>query len=335
MTLTQTAILVKQLITVSVIACILGIGGFIGYKIWYANYLKSLPPQEEKPDSKFGLLPEPDFPKSDVSSSNFTYSLDTTTGGLPKMGIDPGFERIIKVYFVNQTFATFLSPEKSQALAEKFAIKSSPEIMSETKYVFKEGGKNLLIDLDSGNFTYINEATLSAKENLDDEGKLISDFKQILQSLGILKEDLKNGRSKVIKSDGDTTQISLWPAQVDKREIFTADFNKSPVNAEVFKSAYDINNYLSLNFTYFAIDATTYATYLLKTPDAAFEDLKNGKGVVIIKPVKAQVSITSVNLGYYLSENYSPYLQPIYIFEGPNFVAYLSSISEQFQSLPK
>ncbi|MBU1032192.1 hypothetical protein KKE03_04725 [Patescibacteria group bacterium] len=327
MTLTQTAILVKQLIAISIIALVLGIGGFIGYKIWYANYLASLPPIEEKPDSKFGSLPEPNFPKSTVSSSNFTYSLDTTTGGLPKVGKDPGFEKIIKVYFVTQTFAGFLSPDKSQALAQNFGIKIPPDIISETRYAFKENDKNLLINLDNGNFTYINEATLSAKESLDDDTKLVSGFMQTLSTLGILKDDLKNGRSKIIRSNEDIAQIFLWPAQVDKKEIFTPDFNKSLINAEVSKGAYDINNYLSLNFTYYPIDTTTYATYFLKTAEAAFEDLKSGKGVVVIEPNKPQVSITSVYLGYYLSENYSPYLMPIYIFEGPNFVAYVNALS--------
>lgn len=335
MTLTQTAILVKQFIAISAIALFAGIAAFIGYRIWYANYLANLPPVEEKPDTKFGPLPELVFPKSNVSSSNFTYSLDTTTGGLPRIGKDPGFEKLIKVYFITQTFATFASPDKSADLAQKFGINNPPEILSETKYQFKEAAKKLTVDLDNGNFTYINSATISAKLNLDNESKLVSDFIQTLSKFLILKEDLKNGRSKVILTDKGTAQVSLWPASLINTQIFTADFNRSPINAEVIKGADEINNFLSLNFTYYPIDTTTFATYLLKLPDTAFDELKNGQGVIIIEPPKPQVSITSVNLGYYLSENYSPYLQPIYIFEGPSFVAYVSAITLKTQNQPR
>lgn len=326
MTLTQTAILVKQAVVISTIALILGIISFAGYRIWYTRYLASLPPVEEKPDTKFGLLPQLEFPKSNVSSSNFSYSLDTVTGGLPKVDTDPAFAKIIKVYFVTQTFATFLSPDKSTGLAEKFGINNPPDILSETKYQFKDKDKNLSIDLDNGNFIYTNEATISAKANLDDENKLTSDFKQILSDLGALKDDLKNGTTKVIPLKAASAQISLWPAAIDKKPIFTPDLNRSLVNATVVGGADNLNNYLSLNFTYYPIDTTTFATYPVKTAEVAFNDLKSGKGVVIVAPDKPQVSITSVYLGYYLPEKYSPYLQPIYIFEGPNFVAYVTAI---------
>lgn len=331
MTLTQTAIITKQVITITIIASILGLATFIGYKIWYSYYLSTLPPVEEKEDAKFGILPAIDFPQSTVSSSNFTYLIDTTTGNLPKVGIDSGFEKIIKVYFVIRSYATLLSGEKSQTLAEKFGIKTAPQVLSETSYFFKSDGKSLNVDLDNGNFIYKKEATFSAQESLDDENKLVKDFENILNQLGTLKDDLKNGRSKVVVSK-NVAQISFWPGDLDKKIIVTSNFNKSLVNASVIKSADNLENYLFLNFTFWPIDQTTFATYPLKSAEKAFEDLKLGKGIIVIEPTSPKVSITSIYLGYFMPENYHPYLQPIYIFEGPNFVAYTSAISEQYQS---
>ncbi|MBI2085729.1 hypothetical protein HYT74_00140 [Candidatus Daviesbacteria bacterium] len=340
MTLTQTAILVKQIILVSSITLVLGLTSFIGYKIWYAYYLAHLPPVEEKPDAKFGLLPSLDFPKGNVSTSNFSYSLDTTTGGLPKIGVDPGFEKIIKVYFVTQTFATLLSADRSQSLAEKFSITAQPEVLSETKYKFRDKEKTLQVNLDNGNFSYTNEATISAQpsldsDNKDSDNKLVSDFENILSNLGVLKDDLKNGRTKVthLKTNGtETVLVSLWPAPIDKKSIFSTDSSKSLVSATVVGGANILENYLSLNFTYYPIETSTFATYPTKTAETAFDDLKQGKGVVVVEPDKPKVSITSVYLGYYLAENYNPYLQPIFVFEGPNFVAYVDAISDQFKS---
>lgn len=326
MTLTQTAILTKQVIIASAIVLVLGIAGFIGYNIWHAYYLAHLPVIEEKPDIRFGSLPPPEFPRGNVATSNFSYSLDTTTGGLPKLGIDAGFEKIIKVYFITQSYATLLAPDRSQDLAKKFNLILLPEILSETKYRFQDKDKSLLVDLDTVNFSYTAQATISAEQNLTDDDKLVSDFKQVLSNLGVLKEDIGGSRSKVIRKDDKTVQISLWPASIDGKLIYTPDYNKSLISATVTGSADNLDHYLSLNFTYYQIDTSTFATYLLKTPEAAFDDLKLGKGVVVVEPKNPQVSIRSVSLGYFLPENYSPYLQPIYIFEGENFVAYVRAI---------
>lgn len=328
MTLTQTAILTKQVIVISAISLVLLIAGFTGYNIWRAYYIAHLPPVEEKPDLKFGPLPAPQFPESAVSSSNFSYSLDTVTGGLPKPGADAGFEKIVKVYFITQTFATLLSPDKSSALAEKFGITALPQILSETKYQYREGEKNLLVDLDTGNFSYYKEGSeaASSAQSIDDDSKLISDFKQILGGMGILKNDLQNARVKVKKDESGKVLISLWPTPIEKRPVFTADFNKSLISSNVKGSAGNIDNYLSLDYTYYQVDPSTYATYYLKPPQEAFDDLKKGKGVILIEPDSPQVSITSVEIGYYMPQDYSPYLLPIYIFEGPSFAAYVSAI---------
>lgn len=349
MTLTQTAILVKRGVVISAVTLLLGTVSFISYQVWHAYYLAHLPPVEEKPDVKFGLLPRLDFPNGSVSTSNFSYSLDTTTGGLPKVGAEPGFEKLVKVFFLTQTFATLLSPDRSTSLATRFGILTPPNILSETKYRFRDKNKTLLIDLDNGNFLYTKEATISANINPDDENRLTLDFQQLLSGLGVIKDDLRNGRKKVTllrtdgvklipantKSEAQAVQISLWPASIDKKPIFTGDFNKSLVNAVVSGSANDLDNYLSLSFTYYPVDTSTFATYPLKTAEAAFDDLKSGKGAVIVEPPNPQVSLTSVSLGYYLPEKYSPYLQPIYAFEGPGFVAYVSAIGEQYQTQAK
>lgn len=330
MTLTQTALLTKQIITISISLLIFGLIGFIGYRIWYAHYLSTLPPVEEKPDTRFGLLPMPDFPKSNVTSSNFSYSVDTSTGNLPRVGVDTNFEKIIKVYFIPKPAATLLSSENSKILAEKFKITTEPQILSETQYRFIDKDKSLTVDLDSGNFIYLKEATISGKEKLSEDKKLVSDFQNNLQSLGVLKEDIASGRSKVLKNEPGIAQISLWPKSIGNRQILTPQFDISPTNAKVYRSADSLENYLTLNFTYFPPDISTFATYPIKTSEQAFDDLKSGKGVVVVESGKSQISITSVYLAYYTPETYAPYLQPIFVFEGPHFVAYVSAVSSEF-----
>ncbi len=344
MTLSQTANLTKKIITLSLLILFLGTVSFIGYKTWHAYTIAHLPPVEEKPDTKFGLLPKPDFPASSVSSSNYSYSLDTSTGSLPKIGIDPGFDKIIKVYFITKSFSSLLSPEKSQNLAMKFNINSEPQILSDIKYNFSDQGKSLIVNLDTGNFLYNKEATISGKETLDSDDQLVSGFEQTLNILGVLTDDIKKGRTKItlLKSQGNSlvptnlraeaqaVQISIWPQNIDKKAIFTPDFNKALINAEVYKSAADLDGYISIQFINFPIENTTFATYPTKTAESAYADLKSGKGVIVLEPTKPQVSISSVYLGYYLSDNYNPYLEPIYVFEGQGFMAYVPAITDEF-----
>lgn len=332
MTLSQTATLTKQIITLTIIAIVLGTVSFIGYKIWYAYYLAHLPPVEEKPDLKFGILPSPEFSNSTVSSSNFSYSIDTVTGGLPKLGVDAGFDKLIKVYFITKTFTTLLSAERAQILADKLEIKASPQNLSASKYVFTSDDKNLDVDLDTGNFAYQQTIKSPSADSLEEDTKLISNFKTLLTNLDVFKQNLNSGRNKVNHLENNIAEISIWPNGIDGKPIMTAEFNRSSINATVIKNALSIDNYLSINFIYYPIDTSTYSTYPLKTPDQALEDLKSGKGSVVIEPAKPQVSITSVYLAYFLGASYSPYLLPIYVFEGPQFASYVPAIIEQYQS---
>ena len=339
MTLTQTAIFTKRAILGFIIFSILGTVSFIGYKIWYASYLASLPPQQDLPDTKFGILPQPDFPASKVPSSNFSYSLDTATGSLPDFG------KLIKVYFMPKASATFLAPEKGQALAEKFKISSPPEILSETKQRFTQDNRILIVELDTGNFIYQTNTTPSAT-TLEDDQRLTQDFKNFLQQIGVLKEGLNSDRIRIkpLKFDGSQFSvtdnkpeasgalINLWPGDIDKMPIVTSSFDKSLVQAEIINSARVLENIRSLNFIFWPVDTSTYATYRLKPPTTAFEELKSGKGIVVVRPTSSQVSITSIYLGYFESENYTPYLQPVFVFEGPGFVAYVSALTDEFLS---
>lgn len=334
MTLSQTATLTRRVIIIFLIALFGGTFSLIGYKIWYAYYLANLPPVEEKADTKFGLLPAPAFSTTSVSSSNFSYSIDTVTGGLPKVGVDSGFEKVIKVYFVTRTFASLLSPDRAQSLADKFGIKVSPKILSETNHFFEDNEKALNVDLNSGNFTYQRKiATPSGA--LEDDGKLISDFQRNLNNLGVLKQDLIGGRNKIIRLEDGGGQISIWPASINSKPIQTNQFNKSLINATVSQSAENLDNYISLNFIYYPIDTSTFATYPINSAEQALEDLKFGKGSVVLEPNKPQVSITSIYLAYFLAETYNPYLLPIFVFEGPQFAAYVPAVTEQFQAQTK
>lgn len=342
MTLTQAATFTRRFILFFLIFSILGLSAYIAYRTWYAHYLASIPPAEEKPDLKFGVLPAPVWPNAAASANNFTYSINTTTGllNLEK------FEKITKVYFIPKGVVTLLASQRGQNLANKLGINAAPTQLSEIRYQYKGADRTLTVDLDSGNFSYSKEATSTAvlaKNSTDQsDSKLISDFKVFLNNYGLMRGELQNGPSKVqyfkfsgtqltstSASEAQAYQISLWPQNINNKGIATPEDNRSLVHALVVNSADSLENYLSLHYTFWPVDSSTFATYPAKTADQAFSDLKAGKGVIIVAPPSPEVSITSVQMAYYETGDYTSYLEPIYIFEGPGFIAYTEAITEQ------
>lgn len=340
MSLTQTAIIVKQIIFFTVIFLIISLIAFVGYQAAYNYYISRRPPPEERPDTKFGTLPALDLPPSLAPSSNFTYSLDTVTGNLPRLDQDPGFKKIIKVYFIARPVATLLSPDRSVEFAAKFGITTPPQVLSETLYRFYQEGKTLTVELDTLNFKFANTKVTPSNELLPSDNNLIGSFKGFISNVGASRPDLNEGPARVTllkeengkliptaaRSEAHFAHISLWPKAIEGKLIYSPKFNVSLISALISGSSGSIDNYLSIEYTYWQIDPSTFATYPAKTLDAAFEELKSGQGTVILSPQSANVSITSVNVGYYLPEKYTPFLQPIYIFEGPEFVAYVGAI---------
>ncbi len=343
MTLTQASILTKQVVFLSITLSVLGLVSFVGYQMWRVYYLSSIPPVEETADAKFGLLPQPQFPSSNASSSNFTYSLDTATGNTPTLGQDDNFPKLIKVYFISQPYTSLLSSERIKKIASEFGLTTEPTISADVEYNFEDGAKKLKINLDSGNFVYANDASISASEKLDEDQQLLTGFQRILTNLDFFKPELTEGKKQIIllkedgfdliptqaRSEAKGALISLWPANIGSFALVTPKFNQALINAVLMYSANDLANYQSIDYTHWAIDQNEFGTYELKEPAVAFDELKSGKGTIIIEPNKPQVSINSVQIAYYLSSTYSPYLLPIYVFEGPQFVAYLPALKEK------
>lgn len=339
MTLTQAAQFTKKFIFLSSAILVVSVTIFLGVTFWRISNPPAQVVIEELPNADFGNLPLPKFPDSKASSANFSYSIDTVDGNLPT------FDKLLKVFIMPPTYASLLSGEKSQKLAEKLNLVPIPKILSDSDYSYTNTDSTMLINLDNGNFFYDKIATPSGLiSGIESPDEQITQFKDTLNQLGQLKNEIKTGTGKVIFlknnegifeqvdtiQEANALQISVWPDDVDGKRIYTPSSNVSLINAIVTGSADDINNYVSLRYTFWPVDTETFATYPSKTAYEALDDLKSGKGVVLQEPANPRVSILNVYLGYYEGDEYSQYLQPIYVFEGPGFLAYVPAINNQY-----
>lgn len=339
MTLTDAAALTKKGIIVSIVTLILI---FTTWGIWhyYYNYiyLPGLPVQEEKPTLAFGPLPRVAFPESAISSGNFTYSLDTETGALPE-----DTPKLFKVYSVAQLATDLLALDRAKSLAKSLQFNETPLAISATQYKFIDDikGGELIVDLDTGNFKFRrNAATGSGEsferiENFIDDNSQTQNLKSFLSSKGLLKDQLKSGKitatyNSPVKKDSTLVTINLWQDSVDEYPIVTPKFNEGLIKAVGNNNQNTDRKYILLDYIFWPIDLENFGTYPIKTPAAAYEELQNGDGFIALEPRNKNVSIAKVYLAYYLAEQYSGYLLPVYVFEGIGFAAYVPAITSEY-----
>lgn len=336
MTLTETALATKKAMVFATIALVTIIIAWSGYQYYYHNiYLPSQPKPEEQPTLKYGTIPPITLTKSTATSSNYSYTLATETGALPS-----DIPRLIKVFVIPQQATTLLASDKARSLAYGFKFINGPEVISPTLHKFTDiNGNEFIIDLSTSNFklrrAIASDSALPRDNLLPDPNKIVEEFKGYLSSHGLMNEDLSNGKTQVtydatIQKDSSFATVSLWQSDVEQLPIITPEFKNGLIKAKVNKFREIESTYQELDYTYWPIDLNDFGTYPTKPVATAFEQLKNGQGIVLAEPKTPKVSIASVYLGYLLTEDYNPLLHPVYVFESPDFAAVVSAVSDEY-----
>ncbi|MBI2593691.1 hypothetical protein HYW44_03540 [Candidatus Daviesbacteria bacterium] len=339
MTLTEASALTKKGLIVTAITIFIALATW-GIWHYYYNYiyLPGLPPVVEKPTLAFGPLPKLKFPDPTVASSNFSYSLDTETGALPEK-----LPELFKVYSIAQLATDLLALDRAKNLAGALEFNKNPEAISPTQYKFLDdiSGGELIVDLDTGNFKFRKNYATSSGDNFEriedfiNEDKQSQSFKNFLSSRELLKDQLKNGRTRVtynnpVKKDSTQATINLWQENVEDIPIVTPKFNEGLIKTISINNQNLNKKYISMDYIFWPIDLNNFGTYPIKKVDEAFEELKNGEGFIAIEPLRGNVSISKIYLAYYLSEEYTNYLQPVYVFEGSGFASIVQAVKNEF-----
>lgn len=343
MTLTEAAAFTKKGLVISAVTLFIALATWGIWRYYYNYiYLPSLPPIVEKPTLAFGPLPKIKFPESQVASTNFSYTLDTETGALPEK-----LPELFKVYSVAQLATDLLALDRAKSLAGVLGFNKNPQALSATQYKFiddKNGGE-LIVDLDTGNFKFRRNVALSSGDNFEriedfiNENKQSQDFKSFLSSRNLLKEQLQKGRALVsynnpVKKDSSLVSINLWQGDINETPIVTPKFKEALIKVVGTNNRDTDKKYILMDYIFWPIDLNNFGTYPIKTIEEAFEELKGGEGFVAVEPRTANASITKVYLAYYLSEEYSNYLQPVYVLEGPEFAGIVPAIKAEFVENP-
>lgn len=332
MTLTETATFTKRFLRVVAIFGGAFLTLWIVFLFLYQNVYKPYLHSIAKPQKAFKALPQPDLPASLISSTSLNYSLDTSSGFLPA-----GIPRLVNVYFITPQETDLGASKRAKKLADNLGFTAGPDILTPSRYKFGGGaGGELVVSLNSGNFEYSRpvSSTQTQEAILPDGETLISSFRQYLDSFQLLKNDLKKSRASVIFDNSDRTvaksaTVSIWQDDIDNLPIVTPNPDHGLIQATVASPGADSSlRYIRLRYTYWPIDHNTASTYEVKPVAKAFDELKMGLATVVKSSPVNPASITKVYLAYFLPDQYTPYLQPVYVFEGPQFTAYVKALTD-------
>ena len=306
---------------------------------------KTFPPPPLKPNYAFGKLPQIKFDGSVASASaDIKYSLQTVSGGLPKIP-DAAY-----VYFMPKNRINLLSLSKAQTFVGKLNFISSPRQISDTIYRWIDLQNPLRIiemDIVSNHFTltyaYANDLTLFEEKEIPSPQEAIKETFDFLDNLEIDTTAINNSIPKTtyLKLTGDKLELASSQSQADavRIDLFRKNYQGLSVYSEKITEGFvtvilsgsrrNDRRILSIKYNYWPTNDFQTGIYKLKTPQIAWEELVSGKAYIALKPNdQNRIAITNVYLAYFDSIKPQLYLQPIFVFTGEDkFLAFVPAVA--------
>jgi hypothetical protein len=293
------------------------------------------------PTVSFDKLPPPLFPQQDVQK--IEYTINTVSGKLPS------FPDRITVYKMEKPTPNLLALQRANQKVEKIGFKDVPTPLSPTLYRWTSTGndlsKELLLDIMSyrfrlnSNFSSNNE--IRTAKNLPNEEVAKATAASFLDSLGFGEDIVAAEKTKTslfsITGESLTPATSLSTAQLIQVSYFQKDVNTIPLYyPDMDHSIMNVSigggfsgQIIAADFFYQKVSSES-ATYPILSSQQAFDALKNGEGYVAKYNNAPQINIQNVSLGYYIGEEEQDILQPIIVFQGDNFLAYIPAVKNEW-----
>lgn len=339
-TLTQTAQLTRKTVKYGILCFVLLIIAITGWQIYKNRPRPKLPPL---PTCEFGKLPPLVFPPEKERPNIFT--LQTI------QAVPPEAPLIEKVYLVPEKGPDILAGRRAQQFARELNFPTRPVEKEPDRYVFVDPeypARSLIYDPLSGNFQLEFDLTKdSSPLNGDvlplDENRAIAEAETILQSLGKLHSELvgtKRFVSYLIFEDNNLVEVQnklqaqfvrvdFMRGLVAEKEIKTPERGKSSIFVIFSGRREEQQRLVKIYYQLFSINSNVFATYPLKSSQAAWEELKSGGGYVVNigENNQNEAIIRDAYLAYFDPNTTHQFLQPIFVFTGDrDFEAFVAAI---------
>lgn len=301
------------------------------------------PDSSTLPQVSFGKLPSISFPASS-EDNNLTYSLDTITGLLPNL------QSIVKVYKITPIVPNLLALQRTQEKIARIGFTNNGTQISKNDYqwISQNPPRTITIDIFSSDFTFstpfLASDNLETFDNLNELTEAISVARSFLQALALYPKDIDEEKTKTANysiinnslspvtsiSNTNIVRVDFFQKDIDNLSIYYNNGLISSINLLVGKEQNQLQ-VVEGHYSYKEISNES-STYGIKTASDAFIELKQGKGYIAARPQNTnEISIKNVTLSYYIGEK-REYLMPVIVFQGDNFIAYVSAIKDEWIS---
>jgi len=294
----------------------------------------------------FGKIKKP-YIKEASSSANFNFILDTIEG------VPITATLSAKVYFLPPSLARLGYREKIFLMAKSFGfdIANTQYKLIEKEAEFSNEKQKLLIDITNFNFRYDynfeKDSSLFENVFIPSQKEIENEAIDFLKRINRYPNELSQGKLAVnflkyypeekifsaVKdnNEANVVEVNFYRPDIEGVPVVTANFPSSQ-NFIIFifyENGYKI---LRAQIKFFEKSPEQYGVYLLKKGDEAWQELKNGRGLIISSTENQKnVVIKNMFLAYYDPDIYQEYLQPVYVFIGePNFIAYVPAVSNEY-----
>lgn len=342
-TLTHTAYVSRRIIKYGGFGVLGLVLVYWGIGMAWAAYLKAFPPYVA-PTVRFGVLPKIIFSEKTINKKTFT--LELPNDAFPK------FKDQANVYVIYRSKSVIGALEEAKKTANLIGFKTQPTEVSTGIYQFNDSNTNkslvmnVLADSFKLTYDYLNDQSLLNPDKIPTNQESVSITKAFLSQTGKLYKDLDAGTNKIsywkigfgalseVKglTDANIIRVDFFRKQLEgERNIVTDSLDKSSVSFLLSGSSIAGKKIVEVNYKYVNVDDSAPSTYPIKTPQIAFEDMKNGYFWPATEVEATSVVIRKVSLAYFEPITPVQFLQPVYVFEGDGgFVAYVPAITDKY-----
>lgn len=298
-------------------------------------------------DTIFGKIKAPQINNASASTG-LSFSLDTVDGK-PVTATDTA-----KVFYLPPPVSRFGYREKVYLIAKTLGFNTDVikyQLKGE-KAALTDPTQELTVDIRNFNFTYqyhfentpeifANAVTPTTKESQDQAvnflqkiGRYPDEFTQgTLNSIFFnYNPEIKQFKQLDRNVGANLVEVDFYRPDVDGFPVVSPTFFNSQNYVLMMMTPNSEPRIIKAQISFFEKSDQQVGYYPVKTGDQAYNDLKEGRGLVVSNPNgQKKIVIKTMELGYFEPDFYQDYFQPVYVFIGDNdFVAYVSAITDNY-----
>ena len=352
--LTKTAITARRIIRYTIYAIIFVIVARFVINLSISIYKRLVPPPPPKVTLTFGKLPTLPFPDQTIPE-DLTYTLETPDGKLPK------FTDQLPAFEMPKVASSLGALESGKKIATGLGFNPNGRPVVENVpniYVFTKNAIPSTLTINIITKVFSISYDLNADPTVVGGIPLVSEqavtyIKGALANAELLSDDLSKGTAttQYLKLEGGKFISAVSPSEADavKVNLYRKEYSKDvPSVTPKYPNQSNVwfivgngvrgNQIIAGEYHYYSVNEESSGTYPVKTSDAAWDELKQGKIYLANLGDNPTHSITirKVYLAYYDPGQYSQYLQPVVAFEGDNgFAAFVTAVGQDYYGAPR